>query len=152
VRLNGAFKMRNGVLVVGMHTGAGNEIPVANVPPWGNSTFAGESAVLAYFRANELVNPDDDPTDLTTSLSEATRPDLTMAVYPNPAHDRVQVVLPANGDGVIALLDLRGRVLHSTRVVGSTVAIDLSGYAVGTYLVQWLARDGRIARALVVRH
>jgi hypothetical protein len=146
VRLYGSFKTRNGVLVVGMHTGAGNEIPVANVPAWGTNTYAGESAVLAYFRAYELVNPDDDPTDLSTGLTNVNRTNNALAVYPNPAKERVQVVPPDAAPGLLELVDVSGRVLHSWNTGGHMTVLDLMAVSTGTYLLRWRGANG-IARA-----
>ncbi|HEX5752847.1 MAG TPA: hypothetical protein VFZ09_41975 [Archangium sp.] len=56
VLLEGVFPVRDGVLVTGWHTRdsagvpLGAPLPVAEVPAWGSSTPAGESAVLAHLR------------------------------------------------------------------------------------------------------
>jgi hypothetical protein len=145
VRLYGSFKTRSGVLVVGMHTGAGAQIPVANVPAWGNSAFAGESAVLAYFRASELVNPDDDPTPLTTGASGADIATGGLAVYPIPSRDRINVVLPTSANGTLDVLDLSGRTVFGLRTNGPSSAMDLAMLRAGTYMLRWRGADGRTA-------
>lgn len=151
VRLYGSFKTRNGVLVVGMHTGAGNQVPVANVPAWGTSTYAGESAVLAYFRANELVNPADDPTDFSTGLTTVNNMTDALAVYPNPAREHVQVVLPDPSPGQLELLDVSGRVLNSSITIGTSAVVDLAEVSAGTYVLQWRGAKGLARTARLVK-
>lgn len=151
VRLYGSFKTRSGVLVVGMHTGSGNEIPVASVPGWGNSSSAGESAVLAYFRASELVNPDDDPTDLSTAVSNTSVLQAGLAVYPNPAREHVQVVLPSTAAGELTLLDVSGRVLLNMRTIGDLARLDASVLSRGTYVLRWRGENGAHTVTRLVR-
>lgn len=145
VRLYGSFKTSSGVLVVGMHTGAGAQIPVANVPAWGSSTHAAESAVLAYFLASELVNPDDDPTDISTAVTGINALPPGLAVYPNPARDRITVVLPTSVNGTLDVLDLSGRTMFGLRTNGPTTAMDLAMLRAGTYMLRWRGVDGRTA-------
>ncbi|WP_338792618.1 PA14 domain-containing protein [Bernardetia sp. MNP-M8] len=65
--LYGVYKTSDGVICVGRQTAAsngngtpnGNPIPVTNVTPWGNSTPQNESAILVYYKAANLYNPND---------------------------------------------------------------------------------------------
>ncbi|MEL6842052.1 MAG: hypothetical protein AAFP02_02470, partial [Bacteroidota bacterium] len=64
--LYGVWKTGDGILAVGQHRAnngqaLGNDIPVSNTPSWGASNAQNESAILAYFKATELNNPDDGP-------------------------------------------------------------------------------------------
>lgn len=151
VRLNGAFKTKDGVIVVGRHTAAGNDMPVSHVPTWGGTTFNNGSAVFAYLRANSLYDPGDDPTDLSTAIgTEETKE--AIALYPNPANDQVQVVLPDGAVGRFALIDIIGRTVASSTTHGSFV-INLSRHAPGAYQFVWQPRSGaaRSSKLLIVR-
>lgn len=61
----GIWKTENGIVAVGRQTKTtgglpnGNPIPVTNIPAWGSSTPAGESAIFAYYPATNLQNPAD---------------------------------------------------------------------------------------------
>lgn len=64
--LYGVWKTATGVVAVGRHsknttTGLpnGNPIPVANTPDWGETTPNAESAILVYYPASNLNNPND---------------------------------------------------------------------------------------------
>jgi hypothetical protein len=87
--LFGVYKTASGVISVGRQKAdasgipIGNNIPVANVTPWGASTPSNESALLVYYKDANLYNAND-------SLLIASVSDLTTAknsnfkIYPNP--------------------------------------------------------------------
>ena len=140
VQLLGSFKTRSGVLVVGRHNATGANMPVANVPAWGNATFNNGSAVFAYLRATNLTNAGDDPVAVSTAVETVNmRP--TFTVVPNPAQDDVRVLLPDGARGTLQLHDATGRVLETQRVSG-TVIVDVADYEAGTYLIVWRDESG----------
>lgn len=145
VRLYGSFKTKSGVIVVGKHTGAGNELPLANVPAWGNAAFNGESAVLAYLRATNLYDPGDDPTEVSTALVPV-REQGTLLLFPNPVMDQLVVQTPGpRSSDRIQVLDMSGRVLLETsRGNSARITMSVAHLAPGTYLVR--SMTGRTAR------
>ena len=87
--LYGVYKAAGGVVCVGKQTAdasgvpTGNHIPVANVPSWGASTPQNESAILVYYSAANLYNPNDDLTVTSANeLPNSGKPQIL--VYPNP--------------------------------------------------------------------
>ena len=69
------------------------------------------------------------------------------SVYPNPAHDYVNVTLGGNAtqNAVIQLLNQAGQVLQEKKVAnagGVTVALPVSSYPQGNYLVLVINADG----------
>ena len=86
-------------------------------------------------------------------------PSVTMLrVDPNPAHDRLRVVLKANdrSEVILRMVDLTGRVvqtLFSGMVEQGEVTIerDISELAPGTYLIEQSGRAGISLRAVTVR-
>lgn len=72
--LYGIWKTADGVVVVGRHLAqneqaAGNDIPIQNIPAWGSDHALNESAILAYLRADNLVNIADGPSDQALPVS-----------------------------------------------------------------------------------
>lgn len=145
VRLLGSFKTKNGVIVVGKHTGTGNGMPLMNVPAWGNNSFSGESAVLAYFRAANLYDPADDPIDVSTALAEHAHP-FALMLQPNPAHDQLSISTKgAPRLQRIDVLDPYGRVLITKVANGEgRITVDVTDLASGTYVVR--SASGGVAR------
>ena len=73
-----------------------------------------------------------------------------VTLYPNPA--TTQVTLEGLENAVrVEVLDLQGRVREAQRVDGHRMALDLSGYAQGTYFVRITGAEGTAVRKLVVR-
>ena len=143
VRLNGVFKTAHGVIAVGRHNATGNELPLANVPAWGNSNFTGESAVLAYLQATNLYDPNDSPVDFSTATAtHSAAPGLSL--WPNPSSDIVHVQLTDMEVGTLELLDLSGRRLRSWPARGgaSAMALDLRDLSKGSYLVAYRTDGG----------
>ena len=59
-----------------------------------------------------------------------------LAVYPNPASDRLHLVLPGNAEPVsVTVLDVRGAVVNTARYEGNGV-LNVSGLANGLYVVR----------------
>ncbi|MBM4173614.1 MAG: T9SS type A sorting domain-containing protein [Ignavibacteria bacterium] len=153
VRLYGMFKTAHGIITVGKHTGAGNEIPVAAVPGWGNANFNGESAVLVYHRAANIVNNFDSPVVITTSTTEAAGTSA-FTLYPNPATEVVNISFGGSVvSGQLVVLNLLGQPVSTTSVQTSTLfTIDTSVLDAGVYLVQWTSGGKTTTGRLVVQH
>jgi hypothetical protein len=79
----------------------------------------------------------------------------TLQVWPVPAHDAVQVRLPAHvsGSGTLTLTDLRGVQLRSWALPatqGQTTRIDLLDVPAGAYLLEWKGLQGRWMAKIVM--
>ncbi|MFZ1688242.1 MAG: hypothetical protein WAU70_12505 [Flavobacteriales bacterium] len=153
VRLNGSFKTAFGVIAVGKHTGTGNELPVSNVPGWGNTNFNGESAVMAYLQATNLYDPNDSPMDFSTGTAMRSS-DAGLSLWPNPSGGQVQIQLPPGKDGSLQLFDLSGRRSGSWPATGraTTMALDLRHLSKGSYIVMYRALSGESHCARLVLH
>ncbi|MBP6389766.1 MAG: T9SS type A sorting domain-containing protein [Flavobacteriales bacterium] len=149
VRLNGSFKTRSGVIVVGRHNATGVDMPVSAVPAWGNAAFNNGSAVFAYLRTAALFDPGDDPVDPSTTVAVPVEERL-LRVAPNPTQGEVLVILPDGAVGTLTLRDVTGRSLVVQQAQGTTV-LDLNDYAAGTYSLSWRTsqRAERTVRVLV---
>lgn len=149
VRLFGSFKTRNGVIVVGHHTGNGDQMPLANVPAWGTSAYNGTSAVLAYLQAAELVDPNDDPTDLSTAI-DLPRQEQGLSLFPNPASESFLITAPS-AIRVLRLLDAQGRtVLSQQNISSGTILLGIGGLEPGCYAALCEFADGHSAMTRMI--
>lgn len=153
VRLYGVFKTASGVITVGKHTGLGNQMPVAGVPGWGSSTYSGESAVLVYHRAANLVNNYDSPVVVTTGTVGAfALPAFT--VYPNPAAELVTLSFGGSAvSGQLVVCNLLGQPVYTETVQGATqYSFSTSALDAGCYLIQFISGGTTTTQRLVVQH
>lgn len=92
-------------------------------------------AVLIDQNTGEIVNAASAHDQLGVSTNES----IEMSVYPNPASDVVNVGFEANGDYIVTLTDLSGRVVYEApynNLVGSqTISVDVNGLTSGNYIL-----------------
>ena len=70
-------------------------------------------------------------------------PAVKLSVYPNPA-TRMVTIEGQDGDCIVRLFDLNGRMVKMQRVEGTSYSMDLSGIAAGNYIIRV---DGATPRA-----
>lgn len=76
-------------------------------------------------------------------------PDL--GLYPNPATQETRVVLKRPSTGTLQVFDMRGRITYSKALNGEmSLIIPVSNWQQGIYLVEWIDRNERHVRKLVV--
>ena len=80
--------------------------------------------------------------------------DDVIRVAPNPADERLSILLPASlTGGTLALYDAMGRIVLNRRIIGTDrLDLDLSGHAEGVYLLEGIAPGIRIQQRLVIAH
>lgn len=69
-----------------------------------------------------------------------------VAVYPNPAHDKIYIMPSENGEAIVQLIDMTGRLVQNSihQVTGkNNIAIDITALKPGNYIVKIIA--GNIA-------
>lgn len=142
--LYGVYKTIQGVICVGRQTAdtsgipTGNNIPVSNVTPWGNAIPQNESAILVYYKAANLYNPND--STVTTGLHESNlnSSNNDIIVYPNPTSNKIFISFinekVTQADWKYKLADLFGRTIQKGDL--SERAIDINTIAVGMYQLQ----------------
>lgn len=102
--LYGVYKTANGVVCVGRqmadNTGVpqGNNLPVVGVPAWGSAVPENESAILVYYSAANLYDPNDgiSSTNVAETLVKA---DISMSILPNPVSDWLEISLKGTTPG-----------------------------------------------------
>lgn len=91
VELYNTFKTVEGIVVVGKHLGIEEDVPVSNIPNWGNATFDGESAFIAYLKAPEILNEYDSPIVNNVSTNEFLPTEKSPLIFPNPTNDQLYI-------------------------------------------------------------
>jgi len=101
--LFGVFKTADGVIAVGSHQedannpglAKGNDIPVTNVPAWGENSPMGQSAILVHYAASEIADANDSPVVNTSGFFENHSP-IDVRLYPNPTNGQLTIFSPAH--------------------------------------------------------
>ncbi|MFM1998074.1 MAG: hypothetical protein RL204_21 [Bacteroidota bacterium] len=126
----GVHKTKNGVVCVGFHTAdeagnaQGNNIPVINVPSWGQSAASSQSAILVYYEAENLENPGDQISN-TSSANSSFTPSFN--VYPNPATDILYIDSKLNqlGNGwKYEIYSANSLLVDQASLMGSSISLD----------------------------
>lgn len=87
-----------------------------------------------------------DPTCVTVSsfvgIEEGTDPGSDLHLAPNPAEGRVLLTRPSATSSIaVELIDPIGKVVFSASMPGTTLSLDVSHLAAGTYQVRWNEGD-----------
>jgi hypothetical protein len=87
------------------------------------------------------------------ATTPALRPE-SISLFPNPAHGRATVQLPAipgAATATLTILDALGRTLRTqTTATSANAELDLRGFAPGLYAVRLAAGTGSVMQRLVV--
>ena len=149
-------------MAVGLHqedsqnpgTSKGNDIPVTNVPTWGNSAPMGQSAILVHYTAAEITNPDDSPVTGGGTVSTYEELNQSLVIYPNPANDQFTLVFPEGiqGDCQVEVFDLAGKQVTQSITKGNPhkLAISSSSFSPGIYLVRVTNQERQWNKCIVI--
>jgi hypothetical protein len=142
--LFGVYKTSQGVICVGRQKAddnglaAGNDLPVINVPPWGTATPQNESAILVYYKSNNLYNSNDSITTITNILNNNEFQSYNdVIVFPNPTSKNLSVKFAHQAKNKMSwkykLTELSGRTVQEGVFSGS--GIQLADIASGIYVL-----------------
>ena len=84
---------------------------------------------------------------LATRTAVSLKQQLT--IYPNPASDRVQILMPAEVQGLLRITDRAGRVRYQGPVAGAA-SLSVEGWAAGVYQATVLVQSGKLHQARFV--
>lgn len=142
--LYGVYKTSAGVICVGRQTADtsgtpnGNNIPVINVTQWGNATPQNESAILVYYKAENLYNPNDGIIITGVEESKLNYFNDEIIVYPNPTLNKIFISFKnqkeSNTNWKYKITDLFGRIIQES--VLSHKMIEMDGLPFGMYQLQ----------------
>jgi hypothetical protein len=136
VNLYGSWKTATGIVAVGKHTGSGNELPVVNVPAWGNAHYSNESAVLVHYTAANIVNPADGPNGMVGVTQASIKASPTFQLYPNPAFDRVSLEMQLiDSHGTVTVFNSLQHVVGHLQITSNKMSLDCSRWENGVYWV-----------------
>lgn len=152
--LFGCFKTQNGVLAVGRQKATnglpnGNPIPVTNVPAWAANAPQGESAIIVWYRANNLNNPLDNP--VPTGLAQPTVRNADLIVQPNPNDGSFLVKANLDGPVLLEIFDNSGRLVSSQQVSTLPAPVAVQGPA-GVYVLRVTGAEGSAVAKVLVKN
>jgi hypothetical protein len=152
VRLYGMFKTSDGIIVVGKHTGVGNDMPISAIPSWGDSTFSNETAIVAYLRASNIANIDDSPIVNLTGIGQESQK-IPLQIFPNPAKESFTIDLAEMEiSGIITITNLLGETVYTKTVSQiKQIQINTKEFASGVFLVQMQSETGLQSATLIIR-
>ena len=135
--LTGATAVRIGSFAVANFTVVSNT-SITLVVPSGTGSVSGTISVVTPGGTATSATPFN---LVSATLASQALPGLT--AFPNPATDRLTVVLPAAGAATVALRDLTGRLVLAPAALAADKQLRLpAGLAAGTYLLE--VRQGEV--------
>ena len=109
--------------------------------------FGGSSTGKFYFEKENLSS-------VSSSNIYGSSNNNELALYPNPAHDLVNVIFNSNDvNNRLNIYDISGRAINSIDMKEAgfnNVSIDLSNYPKGLYLVELVSGNKRMKQKLIV--
>ncbi|MEY4141585.1 MAG: hypothetical protein RL110_957 [Bacteroidota bacterium] len=133
----GVYKTAQGVIAVGRHTADpatlvanGNSIPTVNVPNWGTPSPQSESAIIAYFKADNLYNSND---SIQPNASTDNFPKMPIEIYPNPGTNDLTINSPMMGE--VRMIDLLGNSVLSGDKATSIYHLNTQNLPKGLYYI-----------------
>jgi uncharacterized delta-60 repeat protein len=116
--------------------------PDGKVVVGGTGVFANNDMILVRYLGDPIS------TDVVPLQADG------FAVYPVPCADGVLTIIldGRQGDAALTLLDLHGRPLHRSMVgtAERTMALDVSAFPAGTYLIELSTAKGRTVRPVLI--
>ena len=85
-----------------------------------------------------------------TGMEDVVLQEGTMKLFPNPAKDYAQIVLPTAGDYTATLYDLRGRIVAQVAFSDAEYRLDVRHLAQGTYMLRIQSATERFVEKLIV--
>jgi len=102
----------------------------------GGLVFAGNSTGKSAQYKTSVQGRDDYWVVKLGPKSETKEPEIKIEAFPNPTDGFTQIVINHEyKEGVVNVFDLNGRLLHTEPLKYDMVAVDLSRYAMGTYVI-----------------
>lgn len=129
-------------LYSGQITNYGNDFFVAHVHS-GYLNFNDELD-LPYSGAGKLPYIAKIETLTITDLPQIKNPAIELLIYPNPASDRIEVIISKDifSKGKLIIHDISGKIMMRRIVSENNFAIDISDMQVGVYIIQLQLNNG----------
>jgi hypothetical protein len=70
-------------------------------------------------------------------------------VFPNPANDKLTIVIKEENSKNITITDVLGRVLFQTKTEETQLTLDISGFSNGLYFVSVQTEKGRAVMKVI---
>jgi len=93
------------------------------------------------------------PFDLTVGVDEISGIDITMAVYPNPAYDVVNLTTDTWKESLsLRLMDATGKLLSEQKITQEETQISVVDLPVGTYYLEVFLESNRFKTITLIKH
>lgn len=76
---------------------------------------------------------------------------VPVEVFPNPAHDEVNIRLAEAGEALIRVYDMMGRLVYATSSTSLVVTLPVKGFHSGVYTVLIHQNDGQFVERIVIK-
>jgi len=87
-----------------------------------------------------------------TYVNNTNHGQFSISLYPNPAKDKLNVLIPGNNKPVtLQLTDTKGNQIKSYKVTGAIVQLNLPPLASGTYYLNVIKTDGSSSYKIVIQ-
>lgn len=146
--LFGVYKTTDGIVAVGRQTcdaatlvSNGNNIPTINVPQWGTNAPSSESAILVYYKANNIFNNQD---GFANNVDEFWENEIS--IYPIPANDNIRV--KSSQFGQYFIFNAIGKIVLEGRLYSSNQNIPVHQLSEGIYFFRM---NGSVQKFVVKR-
>ena len=87
------------------------------------------------------------PQGNSTNVTEQTQ---HIGVFPNPAHDQVQIQLPTHNNGQLNLYSIDGKCVMQTNTNQSNTQLDIRELPQGVYMIKWTHQGSTWTERLIV--
>lgn len=153
----GVYKTAGGVLCVGHQIAdingvpTGHNIPITNVPPWGNAAPQNQSAILTYYTAANLFNPNDS-IYVTSLIEDASNKKDEIMLYPNPSSGEIFIFSkngPIDQNFEYKISELTGKVVQRGVYNGVSIKTEIRH---GFYLLHLKGRNSENILKLIIKN
>jgi Zn-dependent metalloprotease len=109
-------------------------------------------SIYVHFSETEMEGDNNLPPSERSAKTEPA-PTEYFAVYPNPAADKLNIVVPLEGDnGVISIYDFRGQLVSVHQLSQQFSTISTSALAEGLYLVKYTGNNYTKMQKILIKH
>ncbi len=154
----GLYKTGHGVICVGRQKASesgvalGNDIPTINATSWASQSPQNETAILVYYSADSLNNPDDDFINIIENRSSEELSNRLL-IYPNPSRIQESVRLSLGGEiltgAIYNIMTMNGKIIAYGVVKNSCVKTE--GLEQGMYILCIEKNHGRYHGKIILQ-
>jgi hypothetical protein len=89
--------------------------------------------------------------NVTSTVGLSQNLDKTVAIYPNPASDFIEITLSQNSESSIKLFNNLGQEVYATTTLKDKYNLDIKHLAEGVYYLQVMTNNERTIKQLIIK-